>query len=322
MSPVRAPRAVVAFALAALALGTFPWLGLPDFYITFLYLVFHWVTLATSWNMLSGYSGYFSFGHGAFFGAGVYTAANLLTKVGVSFLWAVPASGVVAALLGLGVGLVVFRLRRLRGELFALLTVAVAFVLDTIVKNTPIDGGSGVFLAGVPTPWVFGNAVRMFYLTGLLIAAACVLCAYLIYHSKLGAGLFAIRDDEDAAEGVGVPTFHYKMIVLAVSSFFAGLAGSVYAVFVIYVTPQETFSIVVPLFVILMSVLGGSRTWFGPSVGALVMVALLQLFVGPKTAAVSQILIGLILIALILFVPEGLVGRALRWRRARLASSA
>jgi branched-chain amino acid transport system permease protein len=318
---VRPSRAVLAFALAALALGTFPWLGLPDFYITFLYLVFHWVTLATSWNILSGYSGYFSFGQGAFFGAGVYTAANLLAKVGVNFLWAVPASGAVAALLGLGVGLVVFRLRRLRGELFALLTLAVAFVLDTIVKNTPIDGGPGVFLAGVPTPAIFGDAPTMFYLSGLTIALACVLSAYLIYHARLGAGLFAIRDDEDVAEAMGVPTFRYKMIVLAVSAFYAGLAGGVYAVFVIYVTPQETFSTLVPLFVILMSVLGGSRTWFGPSLGALVMVALLQVFVGPKTAAVSQILIGTILIVLIVFVPEGLAGRALRWRRRRLAAA-
>ena len=314
--------ALIAFALVGAGLGAVPWVGLPDFYVTFLYLVFHWVTLATSWNILSGYSGYFSFGHGAFFGAGVYTAANLLAKVGVSFLWAVPAAGLVAGLLSLGVGLVVFRLRRLRGELFALLTLAVAFVLDTIVKNTPIDGGPGVFLAGVPTPALFGTSTVMFYLSGLVIALACVLCAYLIYHSKLGAGLFAIHDDEDAAEGVGVPTFRYKMIVLAVSSAFAGLAGSVYAVFVTYVTPQETFSIVVPLFVILMSVLGGSRTWFGPSLGALLMVTLLQVFVGPKTAAVSQILIGLILIVLILFVPEGLAGRALRWRRARVAAGA
>ncbi len=311
---VRRARAVIGFALVGAALAGVPRLGLPDFYMTFLYLVFHWVTLATSWNILSGYSGYFSFGHGAFFGAGVYTAATLLARLQASFFWAVPAAGAVAALLSLGIGLVVFRLRRLRGELFALLTLAVAFVLDTIVKNTPIDGGAGVFLAGVPLPKVIGGPAAMFYLSGLAVALGCVLTAYLIYHARLGAGLFAIRDDEDVAEGMGVPTFRYKMIVLALSSGFAGLAGSVYAVFVTYVTPQETFSIIVPLFVILMSVLGGARTWFGPAVGAAVMTTLLQVFVGPKTAAVNQILIGAILILLILFVPEGIVGRALRRR--------
>ncbi len=318
----RLPQAVISFSLVGAALGWVPWLGLPEFYVTFLYLVFHWVTLATSWNMLSGYSGYFSFGHGAFFGAGVYTAATLLARLGVSFLWAVPAAGLVAGVMSLGIGVVVFRLRRLRGELFALLTVAVAFVLDTIVKNTPIDGGSGVFLSGVPIPALFGTSTVMFYLSGLAIALACVCSAYLLYHSRLGAGLFAIRDDEDVAEGMGVPTFRLKMLALAISSCFAGLAGSVYAVFVIYVTPQETFSITVPLFVILMSVLGGTATWFGPALGAALMVTLLQLFVGAKTAAVSQILIGLILILLILFVPEGLAGRALRWRRRRVAAEA
>lgn len=312
---MRRLRAVLAFLMVAAAMGGLPWAGLPDFYITFLYLVFHWATLATSWNILSGYSGYFSFGHGAFFGAGVYVAANLLAKLRVGFLWAVPAAGLVAGALSLGVGLVVFRLRRLRGELFALLTLALAFVFDTIVKNTPIDGGPGVFLTGVPVPEFLGPATRLFYLTGLVMAVACVLCAYLIYHSRLGAGLFAIRDDEDVAEGMGVPTFRYKMLVLALSSFFAGLAGSVYAVFVTYVTPQETFSITLPLFVILMSVLGGSHTWFGPAVGAALMTTLLQVFVGPKTAAVNQILIGAILILLILFVPEGIAGRALRWAR-------
>lgn len=319
---MRRSRAILGFLLVAAALGGLPWIGLPDFYITFLYLVFHWVTLATSWNILSGYSGYFSFGHGAFFGAGVYVAANLLAKLRVDFLWAVPAAGVVAAALSLGVGLVVFRLRRLRGELFALLTLALAFVLDTIVKNTPIDGGPGVFLTGVPLPKFLGPATRVFYFSGLAIALACVLCAYLIFHSRLGAGLFAIRDDEEAAEGVGVPTFRYKMLVLAISSGFAGLAGGVFAAFVTYVTPQETFSIIVPLFVILMSVLGGSHTWFGPPVGAVLMVTLLQVFVGAKTAAVSQILIGAILILLILFVPEGVAGRALRRARRPAAAEA
>lgn len=319
---MRLARALPAFAAVALGLGALPWLGLPDFYITFLYLCFHWVTLATSWNLLSGYSGYFSFGHGAFFGTGVYTAATLLARLQISFLWAVPAAGAAAALLSLGVGLVVFRLRRLRGELFALLTLALAFVLDTLVKNTPIDGGPGVFLAGVPTPAIFGTAVRMFYLSGLAIAGACALAAYLLYHSRLGAGLLAIHDDEEVAEGLGVPTFRYKMVALAISSGFAGLGGSVYAVFVTYVTPQETFSISVPLFVILMSVLGGSRTWFGPILGAVLMVILLQIFVGAKTAAVSQILVGLILILLVLFAPEGLAGLALRWARRGSPSAA
>ncbi|HTI45916.1 MAG TPA: branched-chain amino acid ABC transporter permease, partial [Casimicrobiaceae bacterium] len=110
-----------------------PWLGLPAFYESFLYLVFHWIVLATSWNILSGYSGYFSFGHGAFFGAGVYATATLAGRFDVPFLWTLPVAALVAAVLGVALGAVVFRVRSVRGELFALLTLAVTFVLATIV---------------------------------------------------------------------------------------------------------------------------------------------------------------------------------------------
>ncbi|MCA9907675.1 MAG: branched-chain amino acid ABC transporter permease, partial [Anaerolineae bacterium] len=117
-------------------------LDYPRFLLTFLYFVFFWVSLATSWNILTGYSGYFSFGHGAFYGIGVYTTANIVTKLGASFLVTLPLAGVLAALVGLLVGLVVFRLRQLRGELFALLTLAVDFVVASVVRNVDfIDGG-------------------------------------------------------------------------------------------------------------------------------------------------------------------------------------
>src|SRR5438874_10174251 len=117
--------------LGGAALAALPLLGLAPFYESFLYLVFHWIVLAVSWNILSGYSGYFSFGHGAFFGAGMYTTATLATKAGVPFLWTLPAAALVAAAFGVALGAVVFRLPRLRGELFALLTLAVTFVLAT-----------------------------------------------------------------------------------------------------------------------------------------------------------------------------------------------
>ena len=111
---------VAAILLAGGALALLPLLGLPLFYESFLYLVFHWIVLATSWNILSGYSGYFSFGHGAFFGAGMYTTAVLATRYDVPFLWTLPAAALVAALLGMALGAVVFRVKRVRGELFAL----------------------------------------------------------------------------------------------------------------------------------------------------------------------------------------------------------
>ena len=128
--------------------------------------MFFWVSLATSWSFLSGYAGYFSFGHGAFFGAGVYTTATLTAGFGVPFLASLPAAGAVAALLAAGIGAVVFRVRRLRGELFGLLTLAITFVLATIVLNTRIDGGPGVYLSAVPLPRLVASPTGTMYLLG------------------------------------------------------------------------------------------------------------------------------------------------------------
>src|SRR5437764_12512595 len=115
-------RTLGALVAAGVALAGVPLLELPAFYESFFYLVFFWIVLATSWNILSGYSGYFSFGHGAFFGAGMYTTAVLASRFALPFLWTLPAAALVAAALGLALGAVVFRVRRLRGELFARVT--------------------------------------------------------------------------------------------------------------------------------------------------------------------------------------------------------
>ena len=136
-----------------------PALGLPAFYDSLLYLILHWIVLATSWNILSGYTGYFSFGHGAFFGAGIYTSATLMARWDWPFLWTLPVAAAVACVLGVAVGAIVFRVKGIRGEVFALLTLAVTFVLGTIIVNTPIDGGNGVSLAAVPMPKIGADAV-------------------------------------------------------------------------------------------------------------------------------------------------------------------
>ena len=302
--PTSARIAVVGLGLAAV-----PFFGLPPFYESFLYLIFSAIVLATSWNILSGYSGYFSFGHGAFFGAGMYTTATLAGRLNWPFLWTLPAAGIIAALLGVGVGAVVFRLRRLRGELFALLTLAVTFVLATIVLNTPIDGGQGVSLSAVALPKLLSSPSSTLYILGLAMALLTLWIAYAVYRSKLGTGLFAIHDDEDVAEVMGVPTFRYKLVAFGLSCGLAGMAGGIHAMFISYVTVGETFSIIVPLNVVLMSVLGGTRHWFGPAVGATVITALLYAFTAGDFPVAGRAAVGLILIVVILFMPEGMLGR-------------
>jgi branched-chain amino acid transport system permease protein len=320
MALTRSNHAAPAVALlAAVALFFVPSARIPAFYESFLYILFYWIALATSWNILSGYAHYLSFGHGAFFGAGVYTTATLTTKFSVPFLWSIPAAAGVAALLALGIGAVVFRLNRLRGDLFALLTLAVAFVLSTIILNTPIDGGPGVYLSAVPLPNFGGSPTATIYMLGLGLAVIAIAAAYVVAHSRLGLGLFAIHDDEDVAEAKGVPTFFYKMAAFAISAGIAGAVGAVHAMYVSYVTVGETFGITVPLYVVLMSVLGGMRHWLGPAVGAALIGASLFAFTGGAQATVGRAVVAFGLIAVILLLPDGVVptllSRMKRWLR-------
>ncbi len=310
-------RVLTLLAAGGLLFAMLPLLKLPAFYESFLYLCFHWIVLATSWNILSGYSGYFSFGHGAFFGIGMYTTGVLAGKLDWPFLWTLPVAGVLAALFGMGLGAVVFRVGRTRGELFALLTLAVTFVLATIVLNTPIDGGPGVYLSGVPVPALMPSPSSTFYMLALLLALLTVWIAYEIHRSRLGLGLFAIHDDEDVAEVLGVPTYRYKLAAFGVSCALAGVAGGIHALFVSYVTVGETFSIIVPLNVVLMSVLGGSRRWFGPAIGATAVTALLYIFTAGDYAVAGRAAVGLILVLVILFMPQGILGQVLSWHKRR-----
>ncbi|MCE9659997.1 MAG: branched-chain amino acid ABC transporter ATP-binding protein/permease [Burkholderiales bacterium] len=305
----RTPLVIVG---AGVLLAFVPQLGLPAFYDSLLYLMLHWIVLATSWNILSGYTGYFSFGHGAFFGAGLYTTTTLLSRYEWPFLWTLPVAALVAAALGVGLGAVVFRVKGVRGELFALLTLAVTFVIGTIVVNTPLDGGQGVSLQGVPVPAVGPTQSATFYLLALAAATLTLLVAWWIFVSKLGAGLFAIHDDEDAAEVMGVPTYRYKLVALAISCALAGVAGGIHALFLSYVTVGEVFTITVPLTVVLMSVLGGTRHWAGPAVGAVAITGLLYSFTAADHAIAGKAAIGVILIAAILFMPDGILLRVQR----------
>jgi len=308
-------RTILGIALVAVALAALPFTRPPTFYESFLYLVFHWIVLATSWNLLSGYSGYFSFGHGAFFGAGVYTTAVLAGKFDWPFAWTLPMAALLPAILGVALGAVVFRVRRVRGELFALLTLAVTFVLATIVLNSPADGGPGVYLSAVAVPKLAPTASGSFYMMALALAAATLVVAYAVTKMRLGLGLFAIHDDEDAAEVMGVPTYGYKLVAFGLSCALAGIAGGIQALFVSYVTAPSTFNITVPLTVVLMSVLGGSRHWAGPAIGAVAITVLLYASTAADQAIAGKAIVGAILVVAVLFLPDGILGKLVRRRR-------
>jgi branched-chain amino acid transport system permease protein len=305
------PRLGAVIAIGVL--GFLPMARLPAFYDSFLYLVFFWVSLSTSWALLSGFAGYFSLGHAAFFGVGVYVTADLTTKFGWTFLATLPVAAVLPALLALGIGAIVFRLRRLRGELFALLTLSVTFVIATIILNTPIDGGGGIFMSAVPLPNLMPTPTGTIYLLGFILCVASLGLAWTVVHSRLGLGLFAIHDDEDVAEAKGVPTLRYKLIAFALSAAIAGAVGGVHAMYVGFITTSGTFELTVPLYVVLMSVLGGARSWFGPAIGATTITVLLYAFISGGEAMVGRAIVGVILISAILWLPDGFVPATRKW---------
>ena len=302
------------FVVVAMALFLTPAIvkaaDMPPFFVIFLFSVFFWVAQASSWNVLTGFSGYFSFGQGAWFGIGVYAVAVLTGKHGWSFIAALPMAGFLALVAGLGLGLVVFRLRRLTGEIFALTTLAIAFVLAALARLVPaIDGGTGIFMTGTPIPEFLGEFNTAMYRMTLTIMLLAVLASYLTYSSRLGWGLFSIRDDESVAGGLGIPVFRYKMIALGINAFFAGLMGGVWSLRIGFVTVDEVFNIRVPLFVILMSVLGGLGHWMGPVVGAVIIFTLSDRLNSAGLTDVNQIIIGSLLVVLALAVKDGIYGR-------------
>lgn len=313
-------RAIVALLVAAVALASVPWLrqalDLPVFYLVFLAGALFWVAQATSWNILSGYSGYFSFGQAAFFGVGAYTTAVLMGRQGVDFFLTLPVGAALAGGLALLVGWLAFRLRSLRGEVFALLTLAVPFIIAPIIRITPwIDGGQGVQVPVPAEARLVGGFQSFLFLVSAAVALLAVAVAYAIQHSRMGWGLFAIRDAEPVAEGLGVPTFRLKMLAIAATGAIGGVAGCVYALQVGFVTVEGVFSLTVPLFVIVMSVLGGRYHWLGPAIGAVVIHTLQNRLAASGFDGYSLIVLGLVLVALVLLAPEGLMARiALRPR--------
>lgn len=314
-------KTVVGILLSGGLLALVPWLGLPAFYESFLYLICHWMILALSWNILSGYSGYFSFGHGAFFGIGMYTSAGLAANLNWPFLWTLPVAALLAALFGMLLGSVVFRVKSVRGELFALLTLAVTFIVGTVVLNTRIDGGPGIYLNAVPVPALGPTPSASIFLMALAGAVITLLLAYYVHASKLGVGLFAIHDDEDVAEVLGVPTFSYKIMAFGISCALAGLAGGIHALFVSYVTAGEVFTITVPLTVVLMSVLGGTRHWAGPVVGSVVITCLMYFFTAGNNPVLGKAAVGVILVIVILFLPNGILWYFVNRRKGALSTA-
>ncbi|HEU5159160.1 MAG TPA: branched-chain amino acid ABC transporter ATP-binding protein/permease [Streptosporangiaceae bacterium] len=301
------PLAFVALAMLSLYRET---IGFPVFYLTLLTTILFWTAQSTSWNILSGYSGYFSFGQAAFVGVGAYTTAVLYGRHQVDFYVTLGCSAVLCAVLALFVGGLAFRLRSLRGEIFALLTLAVPFILGALAQlNSAIDGGQGIIVTVPPFPSQLGLFQDYLYLISLAVAVGAVWAAYAIQHSRFGWALSAIRDAEDVAEGLGVATFRYKMLAIMVSGVIGGVSGSIFALQIGFVAVTSVFNLTVPLFVIVMSVLGGRAHWLGPVLGAGLVTLLQDRLTASGLADWRLVVLGGVLAVLVVIAPEGLYVR-------------
>ena len=280
----------------------------PMFYLIFLSGILFWTAQSTSWNILSGYSGYFSFGQGAFFGVGVYTMAVLFGRQGMSWWVAAGAAGIASMLLGLAIGTIAFRLRSLRGEIFALLTLAIPFILASVARlSKTIDGGQGIVIPVPEAPSFLSQFQEFVFVVSGVVALFALAVAYVMQHTRYGWALFTIRDDEDVAEGLGVPTFLHKMIAIGVTGLIAGISGAVAALQLGFVSVEGTFNLDVPLFVIVMSVLGGRGHWAGPAVGAIYVYTLQNRLASGGFEGWSLIVLGVILVLVMLLAPQGLM---------------
>ncbi|RAI45121.1 branched-chain amino acid ABC transporter permease [Rhodoplanes roseus] len=313
----RAAAAAVWAAWVAVLIGlaAYGLFGTRLFLLSTLATVFMYAVLTQAWNLLGGYGGYLNFGLVTFFGIGAYTTGILFQYYELSPFLTAPVAGLVAAIAGLLIG---FPTLRLRGAYFALVTMIITFAVQILALNLTITQGAlGIYLPRLPLSPLAVERLFYFVFLGLLVLVTAVVWA--VQHSNIGGALVAIREDEDAAEIVGVRTVEVKWAVNAVSCFIVGVTGGLYAQRIAYIEPTGTFSFDISLNVVLMAVIGGAGTWQGPLIGAPVVLLVADLLRVTVTSEVNRVIFSLIVILIALFVPGGVMGAVSRWRRARAA---
>jgi branched-chain amino acid transport system permease protein len=254
--------------------------------------------MAQGWNLIGGYTGYAAFGNVAFFGIGAYTTGLLmLSPWQVPFFPALIAGAVLAALVAALIGLPVLRLK---GHYFAIATLGVAEALRQIADTwDSVTNGS----TGIDLPLQVNGA--FFYYTALALVVGAMLTSWLLTRSKIGYGWVAIREDQDAAQMLGINTTRFKVLAFALSAAFAALAGGVTAYQNIHVTPTDFFKIDYTLQMIIACIIGGTGTVFGPFIGAAVY-QLLSTYLWGRFIELHPTFLGLIIIFFIVFLPRGL----------------
>ncbi|MGC5616277.1 branched-chain amino acid ABC transporter permease [Georgenia sp. Z1491] len=317
-SGVRRARSLGAIAVVVALLALWPLLAPNAYMLSAGVIVLNYAVLATGWNIMGGFTGYISLGHIAFFGLGAYGTALLVRDTGMDSFVAMGVAAVIVLLVSIPVG---YAALRVRGASFVIVTIALVLVLQLVFQSwRSFTGGS----EGLPVPRPFEGMLRpemhqTFYFLFLGLLALALVVWALIDLSQFGSGLKAVREDEDKAESLGVPTAGLKLVAFTISAFVVGLAGGLYGLWFGDLDPIFQFDVVLSSQVVLMALLGGTRFLFGPLIGAIVVGSALEYLVLEfGQSQFHLVATGLLLAIVVLFVPDGVLTELQSlWRRVR-----
>lgn len=316
------PYVYVAGAIVLVILVLLPLITKNNYVIHIAVQIFLLAYLGQSWNIMCGYTGQLSFGHAAFFGLGAYTSTLLLLKFGLSPWIGMLAGGLLAALLGVAIGAVSFKYGA-RGVYFAFITMAVAEIMRLLAFywERLTNGAEGLLIPLADQNLAMLSITRenrfIYYYIMLAMLVGCTLLAYKIRKLRFGYYLFALRENEDAAEMIGVNVFKYKLIAVAVSAFLTALAGTFYAHYYQHFEPQDVFGIPISFNMIFPVIIGGGNFTFGPILGSIILTFFEEASraIMPETMhGFHRILYGVIIVLVIVYLPNGLMELFYRWK--------
>jgi branched-chain amino acid transport system permease protein len=309
------PKVYFPFALLVLVL-ILPVLPRNPFYEDLIVMIFFWGTLAAAWNLVGGFAGQISLGHTAFFGIGAYSSTLLWLRLGLSPWLGMFVGAGVAILVAVAIGYPCFRLK---SHFFALATIAFAEVIRYIASywRGMTQGGVGLLIPFKPGigNFMFRSKIPYAYIAlGLMLLI--ILVSYVIRNSRFGFYLISLREDQDAAESLGVNTSRYKLIALIISVLFTATAGTFYAQYLLFIDPDSVFSLPFSIELALLAIIGGLGTVIGPILGAFILTpldVLLRGWLGGVSAGLNFIVYGTVLVVAVIYFPKGIAGWLSTW---------
>ena len=293
-------------ALAVAVLFAASQLVTNDYFFFAGYVVLQYIVLATAWNILGGYTGYINFGTSGFFAIGAYSSVVLHKLWGPPIPLLIVVGGILSGAVGLGMGCLTLRLK---GVFFAIGTLALAIVVQTFITNWDFVGGSrGVYIIRPASAPLLGSYIHYLFLVMLVLAGIAIAVARSIERSTLGYGLAAVRDDEQAAEAAGVPTLKLKLISTMLSGALMGMAGAPLPYYVTYLDPSSGFNLQYAVNAIAMPLIGGTTSWVGPVLGAILLGTIQQAATVTISSSLNLLFVGVILVFFVVAAPNGLIG--------------